>query len=88
MPGGTILVADILRRLGGPARVARACGVTISAVGCWQIRDEIPPRHWLTIWRMAREAGIDWRPPGAEGLDLVPAPGGDPVSDDQQGQAA
>jgi hypothetical protein len=57
-------------------------------VADWQARERVPSRHWLTIWRMAREAGLDWRPPGAEGLDLVAAPGGDPVSADQQGQAA
>ncbi|WP_156910073.1 carph-isopro domain-containing protein [Rubritepida flocculans] len=67
----TILVADMLRQLGGPTRVARACGVTISAVGSWQVRNEIPARHWLTLWRMARAAGLAWRPPGAEGLELI-----------------
>lgn len=69
---------ELIRALGGPKAVAEACGVTISAVGCWQVTGSIPPRHWLRLWRMAKARGIDWRPPGAEDLDLIertkPAP--------------
>jgi hypothetical protein len=72
-------VFHLLRALGGSAAVARACGVTMQSVGCWQVRDEVPPRHWLKIWRLAKERGLDWRPPGAEGLDLVILP---PAADD------
>ena len=64
----------LIRDLGGPKAVANACGVTISAVGCWQVTGSIPARHWLRLWRMAKERGLDWRPPGAEGLDLVIVP--------------
>jgi len=64
----------LIRALGGPKAVAEACGVTMSAVGCWQVTGTIPARHWLRLWRMAKERGLDWRPPGAEGLDLVIVP--------------
>ena len=65
---------ELIRALGGPKAVANACGVTMSAVGCWQVTGSIPARHWLRLWRMAKERGLDWRPPGAEGLDLVIVP--------------
>jgi hypothetical protein len=73
---------EIIRALGGPKAVAEACGVTISAVGSWQVTGSIPPRHWLRLWRLAKARGLDWRPPGAEDLDIVPraAMGGDPVA--------
>jgi len=73
---------DLIRGLGGPKAVAEACGVTISAVGSWQVTGSIPARHWLRLWRMAKQRGLDWRPPGAEDLDIVPraAMAGDPVA--------
>jgi len=77
---------EIIRALGGPKAVAEACGVTISAVGCWQVADAIPARHWLRLWRLAKERSVDWRPPGAEGLDLVIQPG--PAGQDAAARAA
>jgi len=77
------LVFDLVRALGGPARVSRACGVTLTAVSNWSVRNEIPARHWIVLWRMALAAGLDWCPPGAEDLTIVPRAsrmGGDPVS--------
>jgi hypothetical protein len=67
-------ICEVIKALGGPARVARACGVSCAAVADWQLRNRIPARHRLTLWRMAKERGLDWRPPGAEGLDLVILP--------------
>jgi hypothetical protein len=65
---------DLIRGLGGPKAVAEACGVTISAVGSWQVTGSIPARHWITLWRLAKARGLDWRPPGAEDLDLIERP--------------
>jgi len=65
---------DLIRWLGGPKAVAEACGVTISAVGSWQVTGSIPARHWITLWRLAKARGLDWRPPGAEDLDLIERP--------------
>lgn len=42
------------------------------AVSNWAARDEIPGEHRITVWEMAAAAGIDWKPPGAEGLTLAP----------------
>jgi hypothetical protein len=76
------VVFDLVRALGGPAHVARVCGVSATAISNWQVANAVPPRHWLTIWRLAKARGLDWRPPGAEDLDIVPRAdmGGDPVA--------
>lgn len=58
----------LLRRLGGQRVVAERLGLARSAVGNWAMRGSIPGEHVLTIWQWALEAGIDWEPPGAEGL--------------------
>lgn len=63
-------IAEAIEAVGGASAVARACGVTVQAVCNWKCAG-IPARHRLTLWRMAKERGLDWRPPGAEGLDLV-----------------
>ena len=73
-------VIDLVQALGGPTETARQCGVTVSAVGWWQVSGSIPPRHWLRLWRLAKERGIDWRPPGAGDLDLV-LPSPDTITD-------
>lgn len=70
---------DLIVTLGGISTMARVLGVTPQTVSGWQHAPTIPPRHWLTVWRMAKERGLDWRPPGAEGLDLVILP---PAADD------
>lgn len=83
MRAATLPVFDLMRALGGPTRVARACGVSVQAIGDWQMRGVVPARHWIVLWRMALAAGLDWCPPGAEDLTIVPRAsrmGGDPVS--------
>jgi hypothetical protein len=73
MRSATANVKELVAALGGAAIVARLCGVTGQAVAGWSTAG-IPARHWLRLWRMAKERGLDWRPPGAEGLDLVIVP--------------
>jgi len=67
-------VATLIASLGGAAAVARQCGVSPQAAYKWLAEGSIPARHWLRLWRMAKERGLDWRPPGAEGLDLAIVP--------------
>lgn len=67
-----VTVRELLKRLGGASAVAGRCGVSPSAVSNWGSRGEIAAEHWITIWRMAQEADLDWTPPGAEGLTLAP----------------
>lgn len=57
----------LLDKLGRKA-VATACGVRQNAVSNWLARGEIPAEHLNTVWQMALDAGLDWTPPGAEGL--------------------
>lgn len=64
-------LADVIEGLGGATEVGRRCGVTASAVSNWVARDAVSAMHALAIWRMATAAGLDWTPPGAEGLRLV-----------------
>ena len=63
----------VIAQLGGPSAVAKHLRVTPQTVTGWSTAG-IPARHWLRLWRMAKERGLDWRPPGAEGLDLVIVP--------------
>jgi hypothetical protein len=64
---------DLIQALGGPVAVSEHLGVTAQAVcGWYDARAGIPSRHHLALWRMAQERGVAWRPPGAEGLRLVP----------------
>lgn len=65
---------ELVDALGGPARLGRALGVTIPAI-CKAYTHGFPPRHHLALWRMAKRAGLPWRPPGADGLDLVETAG-------------
>lgn len=67
-----ISVRELIRLLGGPTVVAAKRRVTVSAVTNWAARDEVPGEHRVPMWRDAYEAGIDWTPPGAEGLTLAP----------------
>jgi hypothetical protein len=66
-------VRDLIRQLGGPAAVARVFGVTTEAVCNWQMRGAVPKAHHLRLWQMAQAAGLDWRPPGTDGITLAPA---------------
>jgi hypothetical protein len=65
-------IRDVVRRLGGPAAVGRYLGIHPDGVSMWAFSAQgIPQRHHLALWRLAVERGVDWRPPGAEGLRLV-----------------
>lgn len=64
-------LADLIERLGGTTAVARAVNVTVPAVCNWVARETTPPRHAIALWTMAKRAGLPWRPPGCDGLDLV-----------------
>jgi hypothetical protein len=66
-------IRDLIRLLGGPSELAARLGdgVTGKAVSMWGSRGEIPGDYLLPVWRMASAAGLDWTPPGAEGLTLV-----------------
>lgn len=64
-------VRELVKRLGGASRVAERCGVTPPAVSNWCARGAVASEHHLAVWQLAVEAGVDWRPPGAEGLSLV-----------------
>ncbi len=66
-----IHMRDLIRQLGGQSKVASACGVTPSAVNNWALRGRVSSQHALAVWKLAREAGIEWSPPGAEGLVLA-----------------
>lgn len=69
-----IAVKELIRLLGGPTVVAARRSVTVSAVTNWAGRDDVPGEHRVPMWRLAHEAGLDWHPPGAEGLALVERP--------------
>lgn len=66
-------IRDLIKRLGGPSEVAAriAGGVTGKAVSMWGTRGEVPGEHAVALWRLAQAAGLDWAPPGADGLALV-----------------
>lgn len=70
--------SDLIRAMGGPAKLAAALGVPANTVAYWSHRNKIPADRWLEVWRMAIDAGLDWQPPGADGLRealcLVPRP--------------
>lgn len=75
-PAPPLNIDDLVRGLGGPNRVACQLGVGSSAVCNWVARDQLPLRHHLVVWRLAQDAGLAWRPPNSEGVELVPAPSG------------
>ncbi len=67
---------NLIDALGGCTAVGKHCGVSPSAVTNWVMRGSIAAEHRLTVWRLAVAADLDWRPPGSEGVRLVPvAPG-------------
>lgn len=61
-------LTELLSALGGHAAVAERLGLRRTAVTMWVRRGEIAAEHRLTVWQMALDAGLDWAPPGAEGL--------------------
>lgn len=60
----------LIEALGGPTRVAQRRGVTTAAVTNWVARGQIAAEHRIAVWGMAVDAGLDWRPEGADGLVL------------------
>lgn len=66
-PAEQTSVADLIRTLGGPSRVAAEIGCTTSAVSQWRAAG-IPREHHLTLWRLALSAGLSWEPPGADAI--------------------
>lgn len=75
-------VRDLVRALGGPTKVGRALGVTLEAVCNWQAKNAVPHSREIAMWRLAQQAGLDWRPPGAADLVLPRAPQA-PLKQDQ-----
>lgn len=65
-----ITTRDLIKRLGGPTKVAAICGISAPAVTNWVARGEIAAEHRITVWRLAVEKQIDWTPPGAADLVL------------------
>ncbi len=61
----------LIQRLGGPARVGKACGVTPSAVSNWASREEIPRAQELVVWMLAVDHGVEWMPEGVGPFRLV-----------------
>lgn len=59
--------AELIEGLGGMTAVARQLGVEPNRVNNWKRRG-VPGEHYLPLWRMAIAAGLDWQPPGADGL--------------------
>lgn len=48
---------DLIRALGGTAKVADACGVTDGAVSLWKRRGSIPPGYWSRLITLAADLG-------------------------------
>jgi hypothetical protein len=67
-------IRSVIKALGGPSYIASQLGLTVPAVSNWSLRDAIPGKHQLAVWRLARAAGVDWTPPAADGLVLGVAP--------------
>ena len=42
--------------------MALALGLRPKTVVMWGVRDAIPARLELTVWHMAQQRGINWRP--------------------------
>lgn len=72
MPTPMVTVRELIKQLGGPVALSGCCGVVPSAVTNWAAKNEVSAEHRITLWRMAVAAGIDWTPPGADGLVLAP----------------
>lgn len=74
-PGGLTL-KPLFAALGGQRLVAERLGVVQTAVSNWVVKESVPARHHLALWRMALEAGVQWEPPGAAELRplLTPKP--------------
>lgn len=69
MPGMDI--RSLIAALGGPSKVASDLGTTPQAVANWATDGKLPAGRELDVWILARRAGVDWRPPGREGVHLM-----------------
>lgn len=49
---------DVIAALGGPAAVARHCGVRSQAVSLWTIKGRIPADRVPALEALARELGV------------------------------
>lgn len=49
---------DVIAALGGPAAVARHCGVRSQAVSLWVIKDRIPADRVPDLEALARSRGV------------------------------
>jgi hypothetical protein len=81
-------VHHLLDGLGGNKAVADALEIGATAVSNWRLRGEVPARFHLAVWRMAIAAGLDWQPPGAEGLREALCPVPAPAESTQPSEAA
>lgn len=70
-----ISLAELIEGLGGATAVARERRVTPAAVTNWVMRGQVAAEHRIPLWGMAVDAGLDWKPEGAEGLELSRADG-------------
>ena len=61
----------VIAALGGPTKVAARLCVRADTVSMWSVRNRLPARHSVPLWLLADAAGLDWRPPGTEGLSLA-----------------
>lgn len=66
-----LTVRAVIDALGGPAEVGEICRISAPAVSNWGARDVVAAEHRITIWRLAQAKGLDWKPPGADGLCLA-----------------
>ena len=66
-------VGELIKALGGSTALARTLGLGVTQVSNWGGRNAIPRAHHLVVWRLAIEREIEWTPPDAQGLALVPA---------------
>ena len=58
-------IDDLIDALDGPAVLAAELRIKPNAVSMMKARGSIPPRHHMALWRLAKERGVDWAPPGA-----------------------
>jgi hypothetical protein len=68
-----MVVHDLILRLGGPTALGSKINAAPKAISMWSKRNAIPRKYHLAVWRLAISEGIDWAPPGAGGLTLIPA---------------
>lgn len=70
MLSAMISLPELIAELGGATAIAGRRGITPAAVTNWVIRGQVAAEHRIALWGMAVDAGLDWRPDGADGLIL------------------